>query len=118
MCSPINRMTLLFFTIILGVGCIHPSRQPRGEAALTPPVTVYSAKQIITMDPESPVATAVAVSEGLIVAVGSRDEIFAELEGHELLDWGDGAANRARRQPCLVLEVLENFNSVSGDFQK
>lgn len=40
-------------------------------------ITIYSAKKIITMNPARPVATHVAVKDGMIVGVGS----LAELEG-------------------------------------
>jgi predicted amidohydrolase YtcJ len=47
--------------------------------------TVHVAQAIHTMDDEYPVATAVAVRAGRIVAVGSLDEVTAEL-GSELVD--------------------------------
>ena len=38
-----------------------------------PPITVFAARQIITMDPNRPRATHVAVQEGRILAVGGAD---------------------------------------------
>ncbi|QWD59549.1 amidohydrolase [Polynucleobacter sp. MWH-UH35A] len=38
-------------------------------------ITVYVAKKVVTMDPSNPVATAVAVSDGKILSVGSLDDL-------------------------------------------
>jgi len=78
------RMILLATISMLGVGCSDPPAGGDGDPVDTEQITVYSAKQIITMDPATPVATAVAVSGGRILAVGSRNEVFASLEGREL----------------------------------
>ncbi len=43
--------------------------------AEVPPVTIYVAKKIITMDAMQPTATAVAVKDGRIYSVGSLDEM-------------------------------------------
>lgn len=40
---------------------------------------VWTAKKIITMEPSNPVATAVALSDGKIVAIGSLDEVREKL---------------------------------------
>jgi predicted amidohydrolase YtcJ len=40
------------------------------------PISVFTAKRIITMDPNHPTAEAVAVSEGRVLAVGSLDEVL------------------------------------------
>jgi predicted amidohydrolase YtcJ len=42
-----------------------------------PTVTIYTAKEIVTLDPEKPSATAVAVVNDHILAVGSFDELKA-----------------------------------------
>ena len=39
------------------------------------PITVFVAKQILTMDPGWPTATAVAVRDGKILSVGSLDDL-------------------------------------------
>lgn len=80
------KTNLLLTAGILLVGCSNPPAKGYAEPVQPKRVIVYTAKQIITMDPATPVATAVAVSEGRILAVGSRNEIFAQLEGHELVD--------------------------------
>src|SRR5690606_36246771 len=43
-----------------------------------PPATIFRAKEIITLDPARPMATAVAVIDDRIVAVGSLDELKAK----------------------------------------
>jgi predicted amidohydrolase YtcJ len=40
-----------------------------------PQITIYTAKEIITMDPVKPKADAVAVVNGKIIAVGTREEV-------------------------------------------
>lgn len=45
------------------------------SSASMPPVVVFTARKIITMDPSMPEATAVAVSGGKIVAVGSKEDM-------------------------------------------
>lgn len=46
-----------------------------------PPVTVFTAKKIITMDRARPEATAVAVQNGLILGVGSLEDLQPWLKG-------------------------------------
>lgn len=48
-----------------------------GILEASPEVTIYTAKEIITLDPARPAATAVAVVAGRILAVGSLDEVKA-----------------------------------------
>lgn len=45
--------------------------------AMTTPknITVYVAKKVVTMDPSNPIATAVAVSDGKILSVGSLEDL-------------------------------------------
>jgi predicted amidohydrolase YtcJ len=42
---------------------------------MSSPIIVYTAKKIVTMDPAQPEATAVAVRDGSILAVGSLDDL-------------------------------------------
>jgi len=51
------------------------------ELAPLPSVTIYSAKQIITLDPAKPTAQAVAVVGDRILAVGTVDELKAATKG-------------------------------------
>ena len=46
-------------------------------------LTVYPAKKIITMDPSMPTATAVAVRDDRVVAVGTMDTLKPWLAAHE-----------------------------------
>lgn len=46
-----------------------------GNIKAAPQVTIYTAKEIITMDPSKPRADAVAVVNGRILAVGTREEV-------------------------------------------
>jgi len=80
------RLTTLATVYLFGVGCSGPLTTSGDEPLQAERVTVYSAKQIVTMDPTHPVATAVAVSDGRILAVGSRDEVVATLHGRELVE--------------------------------
>ena len=57
--------TLLLAAVLAGLAC----------TASGAPLVVYTAKKIITMEPALPEATAVAVADGRIVAVGSLDSL-------------------------------------------
>ena len=46
-----------------------------------PDVTIYTAKTIVTLDFDKPQAQAVAVRDGLIVGVGSKDELTNQFTG-------------------------------------
>jgi len=46
-----------------------------GGSLPLPQITVYMSRDIITMDPDTPRAEAVAVAGNRIAAVGSRDDI-------------------------------------------
>ena len=50
--------------------------------ALAQDLVVYTAKKIITMEPALPESTAVAVSEGRIVAVGSLESLKPWTDAH------------------------------------
>jgi predicted amidohydrolase YtcJ len=63
-----------------------------------PSVTIYKAKEIVTLNPAKPHATAVAVRGDRILAVGSVDELKAAA--------GD--------QPCVVDETFANHVIVPG----
>jgi predicted amidohydrolase YtcJ len=46
------------------------------------PITVFTARKIVTMNDSQPTATAVAVRDGTIVSVGSLDELRPWLDAH------------------------------------
>ena len=50
---------------------------------MTSPTTVYTAKKIVTMNRSQPEATAVAVRDGIILAVGSFDDVRPWLRGEQ-----------------------------------
>lgn len=49
-----------------------------------PPLTIFTARRIHTMEPSLPQATAVAVAEGRIVAVGDKDSLAPWYEGRKV----------------------------------
>ena len=76
----IHSQKLLFLTLASFVGMTASSNgqtlQDIGSSIQSAPqVTVYIAKEIITMDPSKPKAEAVAVTNGKILAVGTREEL-------------------------------------------
>jgi hypothetical protein len=64
------------------------SLQELGGALLSAPAaTIYTAREIVTLDPARPSAQAVAVSGGRILWVGSLDEVQRVLSGqHHTVD--------------------------------
>lgn len=96
-CAQLTRRKFLLGTgafaaaVIAGGGNQPTQAQTEGtrilsedEAAiegLSAPATLYVAKNIITMESDKPSATAVAVADGRIVAVGSLDEVKGVLSG-------------------------------------
>lgn len=78
-----RRKTLLAATTlsILWAGALRaqaPSLQEVARAtAAPPPVVIYTAKEIVTLDPARPAARAVAVVGDRILAAGSLDEVKA-----------------------------------------
>jgi predicted amidohydrolase YtcJ len=62
------------------------------------PITIYSASEIITMDPRRPSATHVAVCEGRILGVGPLEELSV---------WGDYTLDERFAQHVLVPGMIE-----------
>ena len=87
-------LVCLLLGLPLALACASPPEEggaPEQAAAAAPapvgPVTtVYRAARIHTMDPARPVATAVAVREGRIVAVGDAQALTRELGPDARLD--------------------------------
>jgi predicted amidohydrolase YtcJ len=46
------------------------------------PLTIYTAKRIVTMEPAMPTATAVAVAQGRVVSVGTLDSLVPWIDAH------------------------------------
>ena len=72
--DPTLLSTLLCFLIALTAGVEVEASGAQSLAPLESP-TVFVAKKIITMEPAMPEATAVAVAEGRIVAVGTLESL-------------------------------------------
>jgi predicted amidohydrolase YtcJ len=68
------RRALLPLTLVLLSGCVH--RLSTGDDPN--PAVVYVARAIHTLDPTQPIAEAIAVSRGQVLAVGSREEVLDE----------------------------------------
>lgn len=64
---------------------VQPVEEKGVTAAKPSQAVIYSAKEIITMDPQRPRAEAVAVADGRILGVGSRQEML-ELVGDKAVD--------------------------------
>ena len=97
MVSKFALRALLALLLLSGPGLAHPDTIQAGEetpdhslpaqpvpvsldrpaAFSNEPVTVYPAKQVLTMDPMQPRATAIAVQGNWILAVGSQQEVTA-----------------------------------------
>lgn len=65
---------LAMFGLISGVTCATQFIDPPASPDVKN-VTVFVAKKIVTMDPSIPMATAVAVSDGRILSVGSLEDM-------------------------------------------
>ncbi|PYG25038.1 amidohydrolase [Pelagimonas varians] len=88
--SRISRRTLLK-TGVAGATALTPLSAAFGQSSTLsdlgtaivplPTVTIYTAREIVTLDPAKPSAEAVAVVEGRILAVGSVDEVQGILKG-------------------------------------
>jgi hypothetical protein len=78
---PPYMKSILTIIITLLSACLakaqsSPSLQDMGSLMQsTPQITIYTAKEIITMNPAQPKAEAVAVVNGKILAVGTREEV-------------------------------------------
>jgi predicted amidohydrolase YtcJ len=78
-------MAKLFSVGVLGavsLAAAGASLQDISRAVVAlPPVTIYPAREVITLDPEQPHATAIAVVNGRILGVGSEEELITRLDG-------------------------------------
>ncbi len=54
-----------------------------GKSTKPGPITVFVAKKIVTMNPDVPTATAVAVRDGMILSVGSMEDLAPWLQNNE-----------------------------------
>lgn len=68
-------------TILAATGCWGPLAAP--QLAAQEITTVYTARNILTMEPSQPTATAVAVQHGEILSVGDLESLAPWLEGRD-----------------------------------
>jgi predicted amidohydrolase YtcJ len=76
-----SAIALTILAVPLAAAAQEPSLQDLGDAlgAPSPPAVIYSAKEIVTLDPARPSVTAVAVSGDRILATGSLNQVRAAL---------------------------------------
>lgn len=71
-------------------------------------ITVYEARRILTMNPARPVATHVAVRDGIVLGAGTREE---------LAGWGEHALDRRFADKVLMPGLVEGHSHASeGSF--
>ena len=63
---------------LLALGCSNAKTQS------FPDVTIFSAKNIVTVDANTPTAEAVAVKDGKIIGLGSKESMVAQYSGSTL----------------------------------
>jgi predicted amidohydrolase YtcJ len=74
------KKTILGLLALAGIQQMQAQTlQDMGAALQTqsPPITIYTAKEIITLDAKKPKAEAIAVVNGKIIAVGTKTEVMA-----------------------------------------
>jgi predicted amidohydrolase YtcJ len=76
-----------------------PNQLTEGEPIMSKPVTVFSAKKIITMDPSVEEATHVAVRDGIILEVGNLDDCAA---------WGAATLDDRFANSILIPGLIES----------
>src|SRR5271166_2379422 len=103
MCSHIGRV----------IGLVRPTRAlqwarpnpPAGSPAMT---TIYQARKIVTMNPSRPLATHVAVRDGLILGAGNLDELSG---------WGAHKLDRMFADKVLMPGLVEGHSHVAEGVQ-
>lgn len=70
---------------------------------MTHPITVFEAKQVVTMNPSNPTGTHVAVREGRILGVGSLEEVAG---------WGEYTLDRTFADKVLTPGMIEVHSHV------
>lgn len=75
-----NSFLTMFLVVLLPIGvCLSQPRHPAGDPCVAVPDLVFVNAVVITMDPDKPLAEAIAIKGDLIQAVGSSQEILSLL---------------------------------------
>jgi predicted amidohydrolase YtcJ len=83
-----------WLTLFCLAGCAanEPAAQSMSAPALQAADTIYLGENIVTMDPDAKDTQAVAVANGMIIAVGTRDDVLRHKgKSSEILDLGSKA---------------------------
>ena len=89
----LSRTLSFVAAVVLAAGCSQKPAEVSESAAIEPADTIYLGGDVVTVDDNNPVAKAVAVRGGLIVAVGSEADVLSyqdadtnvvDLDGHVL----------------------------------
>jgi predicted amidohydrolase YtcJ len=67
-----------------GIDTIDPAASPPPAAPSPQKITIYTAKTIVTLDPGTPTAEAVAVMNGKVLGVGTLDEVRGWITNQEV----------------------------------
>ncbi|MCP3136174.1 amidohydrolase [Pyxidicoccus xibeiensis] len=85
----LRRLGGLFGAVLLLTGVAGCARRAPEPGPGAPGTTVYVASRVRTLDPARPVAEALAVRDGKVLATGTRDEVLAAAgEGARVVDLG------------------------------
>ncbi len=68
----------------MGIDTVAPASAPAPAAAPTRKITIFPAKEIVTLDPGTPTAPAVAVMDGRILGVGTLEEVRGWVTNEEV----------------------------------
>ncbi len=82
-----RRLPLLLSAALLLAGCAHHAPEAASSPSTT---TVYLARRVRTLDPARPLAEALAIRSGKVLATGSRDEVLSAAGSDaRVVDLGD-----------------------------
>ena len=70
-----KKIILFAMYLFCSIATAQTLQEMSGTMTSDNPIVIYTAKEIITMDKAKPKAEAVAVQNGKIIAVGTKDEV-------------------------------------------
>ena len=70
-----KKIILFAMYLFCSIATAQTLQEMSGTMTADTPIVIYTAKEIITMDKAKPKAEAVAVQNGMIIAVGTKDEV-------------------------------------------